>query len=68
MFHMAHSPGEIALYQRKLNRKVFFFLFFFFLLFYIITSVLDLRLLCIFLTLLCDSIGCPTLHGSDSTV
>lgn len=28
MFHMAHSPGEIALYQRKLNRKVFPFFFF----------------------------------------
>lgn len=22
MFHMVYSPGEIALYQRKLNKKV----------------------------------------------
>lgn len=32
MFHMVYSPGEIALYQRKLNKKGLggFFVWFFF--------------------------------------
>lgn len=48
MFHMVYSPGEIALYQRKLNKKGLggFFKKFYFL-FYIIASVLDLGFMCI---------------------
>lgn len=30
MFHMVYSPGEIALYQRKLNKKGLGVVFFFF--------------------------------------
>lgn len=43
---MVHSPGEIALYQRKLNKKVWVGFFKFYSLFYILASGLDLGLIC----------------------